>query len=209
MGEAGTAAARAREVNERVRSLVGAGRVHEAATEALRALGPEVLGYLSGMLRNDSDADEVFAAVGERVWRGLEGFEWRSSLRTWVYLIAHREMARYKERGKPHAQGRVRISELESVLTQVRTTMGASRRAELRSRLSQLRDELPAEDQALLVLRVDRELEWDDIALMFDEGSEAWTLPEIKREAARLRKRFQLVKERLAKRAREEGLVPD
>jgi RNA polymerase sigma-70 factor (ECF subfamily) len=69
-------------------------------------------------------------------------------------------------------------------------------------KLTSLRDELPVEDRTLLILRVDRDLAWDEIALAFAENPEAFSDEERKREAARLRKRFQLVKERLVARIR-------
>jgi RNA polymerase sigma-70 factor (ECF subfamily) len=55
------------------------------------------------------------------------------------------------------------------------------------------------------VLRVDRGLAWDELARVFSEqdlDEEALT-----REAARLRKRFQLVKEKLKALAEREGIV--
>jgi RNA polymerase sigma-70 factor (ECF subfamily) len=61
----------------------------------------------------------------------------------------------------------------------------------------------------LLVLRVDRGLAWEDIALTFLDDPEAASEEDKKREAARLRKRFQIVKKRLGERAREVGLLPD
>jgi hypothetical protein len=51
-------------------------------------------------------------------------------------------------------------------------------------------------------LRVDRKLAFDEIALAFADNPEAFPEVERKREAARLRKRFQLVKQRLVARAR-------
>jgi RNA polymerase sigma-70 factor (ECF subfamily) len=194
-------------VEARVRSLVEGGRHQQAAGEALRALGPEVLGYLRGMMGSDADGDEVFAAVSTRVWRGLAAFEWRCSLRTWVYLLAHREMARFRQQGRRHAEGRVPLSQIQSIMAEVRSTVTG--RSALRQKLAKLREELPEEDQELLVLRVDRNLEWDEIALIFSKKADDWTDADTKREAARLRKRFQLIKERLAKRFREEGLTSD
>ena len=59
----------------------------------------------------------------------------------------------------------------------------------------------------LLILRVDRRLEWVEIArvLAGDDGLVDDT--SLKREAARLRKRFQIVKDRLRDMAKREGLV--
>ena len=66
-------------------------------------------------------------------------------------------------------------------------------------RLASLRAELSETDQLLLMLRVDRELDFLEIALVF-LGDEQASEAELKRETARLRKRFQLVKARLKRR---------
>jgi RNA polymerase sigma-70 factor (ECF subfamily) len=164
---------------------------------ALRQLGPEILGFLSGVLNNnDQHADEVFATFMERLWRSLNGFEGRCSLRTWMYVLARRELGRYRRGEQRHVAGRVPISELQEVLEEVRktrTTIGVIRRDEL----TKLREALPEEDRTLLILRVDRDMAWEDIALAFAEDTEEVSLAGQKREAARLRKRFQLVKQRL------------
>jgi RNA polymerase sigma-70 factor (ECF subfamily) len=61
----------------------------------------------------------------------------------------------------------------------------------------------------LLILRVDRRLDWTEIARVLLETPEH--LPPdaaaLKREAARLRKRFQIVKDRLRERVEREGLL--
>jgi RNA polymerase sigma-70 factor (ECF subfamily) len=66
--------------------------------------------------------------------------------------------------------------------------------------------------QILLVLRVDRDLAWSVLArIMLGDGEDAptATLDEdpLKREAARLRKRLQLVKEKRIELGRKEGLI--
>ncbi|HEY4059502.1 MAG TPA: hypothetical protein VGM39_22945, partial [Kofleriaceae bacterium] len=65
-----------------------------------------------------------------------------------------------------------------------------------RNRVRELRETLPEEDQLLLVLRVERELEWRDLSRVMNPEQE---LDEemLTRESARLRKRFQAVKDRL------------
>ena len=50
------------EFDKRVRSLLAAGKTGTATTLVLRALGPEVLGFFSGVL-GDADGDEVFSAL--------------------------------------------------------------------------------------------------------------------------------------------------
>ena len=67
-------------------------------------------------------------------------------------------------------------------------------------RLARLRTLLPPEDHALLVLRLDREMSWEEIADVLSASGTPVS-------AAALRKRYERVKERLARRARDEGLV--
>jgi RNA polymerase sigma-70 factor (ECF subfamily) len=57
------------------------------------------------------------------------------------------------------------------------------------------------------VLRVDRKLAWNELAEVLHDGEGPLDPSGIKREAARLRKRFQLLKERLVELGRREGLV--
>lgn len=201
------------------------GDTREAATLVLRELGPEVLGFLSGVL-GDVDADEVFSAWSERLWKSLKGFEGRCSLRTWTYVLARREISRFRKGVRRHAEGRVPLSELQSVLAAFRSGTGTTMATAKQRQLTALREELPIEDRTLLILRVDRKLSFDEIALVFAESLESGTEVERseagghadgspdgaegsaaraidrRREAARLRKRFQLVKQRLVARAR-------
>jgi len=192
--------------DERVRALLAARETGEAATLALRELGPEVLGFLSGVL-GDADADEVYSAWSERLWRSLKGFEGRCSLRTWMYVLARREISRFRKGARRHAEGRVPLSELADVLPDARSRTRSTVATEKQRQLTALRDELPIEDRTLLILRVDRKLSFDEIALAFSDNPEASAEVDRRREAARLRKRFQLVKQRLIARARRHAIA--
>jgi RNA polymerase sigma-70 factor (ECF subfamily) len=195
-------------LDERARELVADGDVGRAVVDVLRAHGPEVMGFLVGVLRSEHDADDVFSAVSTRLWRSLGSFEWRCTLRTWIYVIARREIARYRSSNRRFLDGRVPISEIEDVVKAITSEAHRTHRSTARSdRLASLRDELSEDDRALLVLRVDRALPWEDVALAFVEDPESASPADLQRESARLRKRFQLVKSKLATRAREEGLV--
>jgi RNA polymerase sigma-70 factor (ECF subfamily) len=189
------------ELDERVRSHLAVGETGAAATLALREFGPEILGFLSGVL-GDADADEVFSDLSERLWRSLKGFEGRCSIRTWTYVLARHELGRFRKGMRRYAECLVPISGLQDVLAVARTRTGSATPTDRQRRLAALRDELPVEDRTLLILRVDRDLAWDDIALAFADTPEALSEEARKREAARLRKRFQLVKQRLVARAR-------
>ena len=187
-------------LDERARGLLAAGDTGGATTIVLRELGPELFGFLTGVL-GDSDADEVFARLSVRLWRSLDGFEGRCTLRTWAYVLARHELGRFRRGVKRHAE-HVPVSALADVLAAARNTTRSAIATEKQVKLTSLRDELPVEDRTLLILRVDRDLAWDEIALAFAENPETFSDEDRKRESARLRKRYQLVKQRLVARVR-------
>ena len=63
----------------------------------------------------------------------------------------------------------------------------------MKSRFAELRDALPDDDRELLVLRVDKALSFDEIVRVTSEPGIELAPADLKRESARLRKRFQLV----------------
>jgi len=194
--------------DQAVRALLEVGDVDRAVTVLLSQLGPQVFGFLRGTLRGEDDADEVFAATSVKIWRGLSTFQWQCSLRTWVYIIARRELTRFLQGTRRRNVGRITSSALDDVVARVRTETLSAVGTEKRDRLAALRDELPLDDRTLLILRVDRDLKWEDVARTFLGDGENADSAQIKRESGRLRKRFQLVTQRLSQRAREEGLLP-
>src|SRR5689334_12223440 len=72
----------------RIRAACAASDHSCAATLVIEHYGGEILAFLFARLRNRSAGEEVFAIVAEKVWIGLPNFEWRCSVRAWVYRIA-------------------------------------------------------------------------------------------------------------------------
>ncbi len=182
-----------------------------AATVAIEGYGPELLGFLMAVHAQEADASDAFSQLTEALWLGLPGFAWQSSFRTWAYAIArsvmrtNRRNAGRRERRAP----RVGDSALADVAAKVRTETITFLKTEKRTRLQALRDALSEDDRMLLVLRVDRKLPWNELVWVLAE-TERVAPPDpdgIARDAARLRKRFQVVKDRLRQLARQEGLI--
>jgi RNA polymerase sigma-70 factor (ECF subfamily) len=194
-------------VDDRIRGVLEAGDVRRAATAVVRELGPEVLGFLRASLGSDDDADDVFALVSERIWKAIGAFRWECSLRTWVYVIARHEAAHFLRGARRHNARNAGASELDRVVAAVRTETRSALRSGKADKLKALRDELSMEDRTILILRVDRDMPWEDIARVFLNEAEAMQTDLVKREAARLRKRFQLVRRVLAERARAHGIL--
>ena len=66
-------------------------------------------------------------------------------------------------------------------------------------RIVRLRSQLDADEQTLLTLRVDKNMEWRDVALvwLYDGRETPHSEEDVARETVRLRKRFQLLKDKL------------
>jgi RNA polymerase sigma-70 factor, ECF subfamily len=181
--------------------LCANGELHRAATRAIEGYGPEVLGFLVTLLRSESDAGDVFAQACEDLWVGLPKFERRSSLRSWFYTLARHAAARFRR--SPHQRRpRATPSEAGDLAARVRSQTLPHDKSEVKVGVAQIRDSLDDDDRTLLVLRVDRDMSWSDIARVMAEPDEP-----LDRVAARLRKRFQHVKERIRERALEMGLL--
>jgi RNA polymerase sigma-70 factor (ECF subfamily) len=195
-------------VEEELAALLRSGALDRAASQALDAYGAEVFGFLVTLASSESDASEIFSQLSEDLWKGLPSFSFRSSVRTWLYVLARHAAARFRRSPWNHRGRRTGDSQLDDFIHQSRSRTEPWLRTEVKDRFAALRDSLDPDDRTLLVLRVDRALAWQDIArVMLDEdGPDDTTL---KREVNRLSKRFQLLKEDLRHRARESGLLDE
>jgi RNA polymerase sigma-70 factor (ECF subfamily) len=187
----------------RLRASLEEGQLAQAATFALESYGEEIFALLMALHKSDTDAGEVFSHFCERLWKGLPNFQFRSSFRTWAYAIAWNASARFRSNERNRRELLVGDSEFLRIAEQVRTSTQSRLLREKKSRLVELRETLPPEDQTILILRVDRELDWRDLArVLHDDALDGEGL---ERESARLRKRFQLIKERLRELAAQES----
>jgi RNA polymerase sigma-70 factor (ECF subfamily) len=196
------------QIEQPIRDACSAGEHERAATLAIEAYGREVLGFLVARL-DEQRGNEVFSDVLEDLWRGLPGFAWRSSLRSWLYTLARHAISR-------HLRGKSRRREapldtsaaLSAVVERVRTDTAAYMRTPVKNRFRELRARLAEDEQTLLILRIDRNLSWRELASVMAEGEGPASDQDLDKVAARLRQRFQTAKDRLRKLAEDEGLLP-
>jgi RNA polymerase sigma-70 factor, ECF subfamily len=198
------------DLEHEIRQGLERGDAAGAAALIVRGYGAELCGYLLARHRDEGDAAEVFARFSERLVRALPSFRSESSARTWAYALARhasltyrRDARRLDRKQAPLPEG----SALSALAEPSRPETAPYLRTEGRARLAALRAALSPDDQELLVLRVDRGLSWNDLALVLGDAAAPPTGDELQRSAARLRKRFQLLIKRLRQRARETGAL--
>jgi len=181
-----------------------------ACTLAIETYGRELFGYLNAVANDPEVATDAYGQLALVLWQSLPGFRWDASLRTWLYALARSSLSRITRRPehrRPHIA--LDAASAEGFAAAVRTRTAEYLRTETRDAVTEIRDALSEEDRAILILRVDRGLDWSEIArITLVEDDVAATAPvpaAIAREAARLRKRFERIKETIRERVRPRG----
>lgn len=186
-----------------VLALVAVGDLDAATAVTLRRYGTELLGFLHAISKTPQDADDAWSVLSVAIWRGLPGFAARSTLRTWLYVLARRALARATRRQQRDVVPLSQASAIERMAAEVHAT-SMRHLGPVRDRFGELRAALDPDDQILLVLRIDRDLPWRDIAEVIATDDEA----DLDKLAATLRKRFERVKIQVRALARAAGLTP-
>lgn len=179
-----------------------------AVAAALSAYGAEILGYLLAVLRDEQRAEDVYSDFAEDVVRGMPSFRFESSARTWLYTVARHACSRHlaRERRKRTVALSSAPEALEAVV-HARTPTPPHARTAAREGIERLRRSLRPDDQTLLILRIDRGMAWLDIARVLAGPDSAMDDEELRARSAKLRKRFERLKERLRTMAHEERLL--
>jgi RNA polymerase sigma-70 factor (ECF subfamily) len=190
-----------------VRTLCEKGDMGAAVERTLQGYGREILRLMHSVLHQPDPARDAFSLFCENLLKGLPGFRWESSLRTWSYRLARN--ACYQVMHSPSAREQpMSISALPEQVQQHRTETSPWQRTSVKERFRQLREKLKPEERMLLMLRVDQRLAWTEIARVMAEGGEEVTGTELTRRAAALRQQFQRLKGHLRELAEQDGLVP-
>jgi RNA polymerase sigma-70 factor, ECF subfamily len=198
-----------------IKAACDLGDHEQALTLLLQTYAEELLTFLIARLGDRSHAEEAFSMLAEDLWAGLPKFEFRSSVRTWAYMVARHAAARYALAPARRKDRNLTLSnhvQLSQFVEQLRTRTEAYRQTNVKNQFRALRQQLEPDDQMLLILRVDRQMEWRELAMVMsssdDPGEAGVDEAALEREAARLRKRFERVKAELKRLAKQSGLLP-
>jgi len=205
MGEDRTPAEQRLDIERELRARVEAGELERATTLAITSYGPELLGYLQAMSRDDDLASEAFSIACEQLWKHLARFRWDASLRTWLYQVARNALTRLRRTPGLRAERNVPLSLVTSIAEVQRQSTAIYQRTESKNALRELREALDPADHELLLLRLDRGMSWKDIARATSE--EELSPATLTSRAAMLRKRYERVKAELRAKAIAAGLL--
>lgn len=183
-------------IEERAMAALATGQRQAALTEVVSGFGPEVLGFLAAVHHDADVAAEVFAETCEDLVRTFDQFRGDCSFRTWLFALAKTASRRHFE--VANRRVRVNLSDAPEFAAACRTTTAKFLQTAWKDRLQALRGALSPDDRALLVLRVDRDLPWNDIARVLAVDGEAPS-------TAALRKRFERIKVTLRAHAKGQG----
>ena len=186
------------DLEQRIQQHLARGELDEASTAAISRYGPAILGFLSTLLDED-DARDVFSIFAENLWRGLGSFRGECSLRAWAYRLAWHAVSRYRRDPYRKRRERLPTTAASRLAASLNPSSGLAPGGRHES-LGRLRESLEPEERTLLVLRIDKELDWEEIATVLSaEGRPISTVA--------LRKRFERLKHKLARLARRQGFL--
>ncbi len=175
-------------------------RFDDATAVLLRGHGPEILGVLVSMVGDDSLAADAYSLFCERLWRGLPKFRFECACRTWAYTIARRSLYDVLRKRRAAAEIPVSPSGLPEIVQLAASSTAPHLRTTNKHELDTLRATLSRDDQLLLVLRVDKQMAWSDVALVL--GDDEQTPEQLASACVLLRKRFSRIKARLTRELR-------
>lgn len=189
-----------------IQALCGKGDLAGAVERALEGYGQEIMRLMASVLHDYERSRDAFSLFSENLLRGLPGFRWESTFRTWAYRLArnacYQVMHAPAGREKPES-----MSALPDQTFKPRSETRPWQRTSVKERFRALRESLEPHERMLLLLRVDQRLSWEEVARVMSEGEETQTDAALKRKAAALRQQFQRIKAHLRSLAQEEGLI--
>ena len=196
------------ELESRVQAAFEAGDYDGAASQAIEGYGPELMGFLANLLQDHEQASEVFSQACEDMWVGIRSFQWRSRFRTWAFAVTRRAYQRFLSRERRWGYRQLSaVTEPHVLADKVRTATFPYLRTDVKSRVTALRQQLSTAEQTLLILRVDRNLSWKDVAQIMAGPEAGLEDAEVMRLAAGHRKQFERAKQRLRALAEAAGLL--
>jgi RNA polymerase sigma-70 factor (ECF subfamily) len=178
-------------MNHELERLIGehldAADYDTAISIAAREYGPEIKGYLESGV-DEALAEDAYSAFEEAIVKGIRGFRRTCSFRTWAYVVAQNALRQAYRRQLKFV--RLDTSRGEKLPQPTNSTQSPFANTTNIGLVQRLRSQLNEEEQKLLVLRVDRKLQYSEISLIL-------STPDAPITAGALRSRYHELKRKL------------
>ncbi|MEO1269454.1 MAG: sigma-70 family RNA polymerase sigma factor, partial [Myxococcota bacterium] len=141
-----------------------------------------------------------------QLWKSLPSFQGRSAFFTWAFTLARRSISRTLERPERRREDRLDTHQANNLPEHwSRTATAEWRRTANRNRFQKMCADLDPEERTLIMLRIDQELPWKEIAVvMHDDDDAPLEGKDLSHRAALLRKRFERIKNKLRQAAQDD-----
>ncbi len=140
----------------------------EAAEALVERYRQPLYGFLMYMLRNRTDADDLFQEVWLHVFRSLERYRHRDRFRSWLFRIAHNLVIDRARRTRPatslDAPGPDGFPLLDRLPSRTDPPGLPMEREEIEASIREAVEALPPEQREVFVLRTASELSFREIA---------------------------------------------
>ncbi|WNG25747.1 sigma-70 family RNA polymerase sigma factor [Cystobacter fuscus] len=194
------------QLEQDIRELCSRGDTGRAVERALQGYGVEIMRLIASVMHNPEQANDGFSLFCENLLKGLPGFRWESSFRTWAYRLARN--ACYQLMHAPAARETpVTASLIPEQPEPRRSDTQPWQRTSVKERFRALRDSLQPEERMILMFRVDQRLSWTEVARVMWDENEPPTSAALNRKATSLRQQFQRIKAHLRTMAIGQGLI--
>jgi RNA polymerase sigma factor (sigma-70 family) len=187
----------------RVRTAWAQAQYGRATELMLEAYGPQILRYLTAKLRSRSRAEDAYGIWQMNLFIALPAFRWEAKARTYAYKIARGAVSRYLSLERKYADLPEEL--LSGLVARVDTRTAPYLKTSFKDAIRELQQRFAPQDQELLRLRVVDRMPYNEIAKRL-LGADA-TQSELRAKAVSLRAKFKSLRERLARWAREDGLI--
>jgi RNA polymerase sigma-70 factor (ECF subfamily) len=136
----------------------------------LNIYGPELRGYLRCTLGDPADGDDVFQDVTIAIWERLPTFRFASSLRTWCYAIAHRQVLKRLDRYSRRHRVQLDTDQQENLRSSSQTSLRDNQQRT--EAVAAAAAQLSPSEREVIILRSERNLSFGDIKRVMGLSSE-------------------------------------
>ena len=141
----------------------------EAFSELVDLYGDRVFNLGLKILRNSTDAEDVFQETFTTVFEKIHTFNEQSDLFTWIYRIATNQALKTAKQSRRKFLF-TQLEDADGIPDQAVNVLGELVKKDRTMRLNQMIQTLPNKQRTVLILRIEQELPFKEIAQILNRS---------------------------------------